>query len=164
MAEHADPGPDVGEPLTLYLVKQLELVVRALMDEALRPRRLTTLQYTALSVLERRDKLSSAQLARRSFVTPQTMNEMVLWLERRELIERERDESNRRVLLISLTPAGRKVVAECRSIIEAFEHRALAPMSPTEAANFRDCLRRSYSALAPLVGQGSDAAGAPPSD
>lgn len=63
-----DPAvPD--RALTLYLVKRLELAIRARMDEVLRPHGLTTLQFTALTALRDRDGLSSAQLARRSFVT-----------------------------------------------------------------------------------------------
>ena len=57
----------------LYLVKQVEQATRAHLDALLRPLGLTTNQYTALSVLERRDDLTSAELARRSFVRPQTM-------------------------------------------------------------------------------------------
>jgi DNA-binding MarR family transcriptional regulator len=151
------PGePDPEPPLTIYLVKQLELVVRALMDDALRPRGLTTLQYTALSVLRRRGKLSSAQLARRSFVTPQSMHEMVLSLERSDLVVRERDPANRRVLLIDLAPRGRTLVAECDPLVREFEHRALESMSDGERFLFRDCLRRGYASLAPLVGRGTD--------
>jgi DNA-binding MarR family transcriptional regulator len=147
-----DPEP----PLTIYLVKQLELVVRALMDDALRPQGLTTLQYTALSVLRRRGKLSSAQLARRSFVTPQSMHEMILGLERSGLVVRERDHTNRRVLLIELTPRGRQLVKECTPLVREFEHRALESMSEGERFLFRDCLRRGYASLAPLVGRGPD--------
>ena len=155
-AEAAEAEPD--EPLTLYLVKRLELVVRSLMDDALRPRGLTTLQFTALSVLARQGRLSSAALARRSFVTPQSMNEMVLWLERHDLVERERDPRNRRVLLIRLTEHGRRTVAECTAIIQEFEDRVLDEMRPGERLIFRDCLRRGYSSLLPLV-QGSDSSG-----
>ena len=111
MAEAADrdpapgpaPGPNPGAdpdvdpdldpegrqgPLTIYLVKQLELAIRSFMDDALRPYGLTTFQYTALTVLQHRGRLSSAQLARRSFVRPQTMHEIVRSLEERGLIER----------------------------------------------------------------------------
>jgi DNA-binding MarR family transcriptional regulator len=153
-ANDGDGEPE--PPLTIYLVKQLELVVRALMDEALRPRGLTTLQYTALSVLRRRGKLSSAQLARRSFVTPQSMHEMVLGLERGGLLMRERDQTNRRVLLIELTARGRQLVAECAPLVREFEHRALETMSDGERYLFRDCLRRGYASLAPLAGRGPD--------
>ena len=38
--------------MLLYLVKQVELAVRARLDELLRPDGLTALQYTALTVLE----------------------------------------------------------------------------------------------------------------
>lgn len=65
-----------GQRLT-YLVKRLEMAERARMEEALRPLRVTLAQYTALSVLERRGGLSSAQLARRHFVTPQAMQQLV---------------------------------------------------------------------------------------
>ena len=150
------------EPLTLYLVKRLELVVRSLMDDALRPRGITTLQFTALSVLTRQGRMSSAALSRRSFVTPQSMNEMVLWLERHGLVERERDPSNRRVLLIRPTDEGRRTVAECTEIINKFEERVLDDMRPGERLVFRDCLKRGYASLLPLVGtqdHGGSAAG-----
>ncbi|MGJ7908674.1 MarR family winged helix-turn-helix transcriptional regulator [Actinopolyspora sp. H202] len=132
------------------------MVVRALMDDALRPHGLTTLQYTALTVLERRGELSSAQLARRSFVTPQTMHEMVQWLERRELVQRRRDETNRRALLINLTPRGRELVTTCAPMIDSLERRVLDSMNPGERLVFRECLGRSYSALTPLVRHRTD--------
>lgn len=146
-------------PLTLYLVKQLEMVVRALMDDALRPHGLTTLQYTALTVLAGRGELSSAQLARRSFVTPQTMHEMVQWLERRDLVQRRRDENNRRVLLIRLTPQGHETVSTCAPIIRSFEQHVLESMNAGERMVFRECLSRSHAVLAPLVGQKPESAG-----
>lgn len=139
------------EPLTLYLIKQLELVARALMDEALRPRGLTTLQYTALTVLRRRGGLSSAQLARRSFVTPQSMHEMVLWLEHHGLVNRSRDQSNRRVLLIELSDRGHELLDECDPLIEDFEDRMLAGMNDSERKSFRAALRDGYMALVPLT-------------
>ena len=63
--------------MLLYLVKQVELAVRARLDELLRPDGLTALQYTALTVLERHPDMSVAQLARNSFVTAQSMADMV---------------------------------------------------------------------------------------
>src|SRR4051794_2090760 len=63
-----------SETTLLYLVKRVELAVRSRLDEVLRPGGLTTLQYTALTVLQRHPaSLTSAQLARNSFVTAQTM-------------------------------------------------------------------------------------------
>ncbi|MBN6039006.1 MarR family winged helix-turn-helix transcriptional regulator [Amycolatopsis sp. 195334CR] len=137
-----------SEPLTLYLVKRLELVIRARMDEALRPKGLTTLQFTALTALRRRSGLSSAQLARRSFVTPQTMNEMVRWLEERGHIERTRDPANRRVLLLALTPAGETLLAECDPLVEAIEAELLAAIPEVQHPLLRQSLELGYNALA----------------
>ena len=87
--------------MLLYLVKQVELAVRARLDELLRPDGLTALQYTALTVLERHPDMSVAQLARNSFVTAQSMADMVAALEDRGLVGRHRDQADRRRLAIA---------------------------------------------------------------
>src|SRR3712207_8878478 len=97
-----------GQRLT-YLVKRLEMAERARMDEVLRPLGVTLHQYTALSILERREGLSSAQLARRTYVTPQAMHQLVASMERDRLIERRPDGENRR------RSEERRVGKECRS-------------------------------------------------
>ncbi|GHE77344.1 MarR family transcriptional regulator [Amycolatopsis deserti] len=140
---HADDAP-----LTLYLVKRLELVIRSLMDDALRPFGLTTLQYTALTALRHRNGLSSAQLARRSFVRPQTMHTMVLTLEKYGLIERAEDPANRRVLLATLTERGRQVLDECTPLVRRLEDRMLSGMDETSRAAFRQGLEDGYGMLA----------------
>ncbi|MGY1899890.1 MarR family winged helix-turn-helix transcriptional regulator [Nocardia gipuzkoensis] len=145
--EGKDGGP-AGAPSTLYLVKQLELVVRALLDDALRPLGLTTLQYTALTVLQRRSGLSSAQLARRSFLRPQTMNVMVQTLQERGLISRERDPDNRRVLVLTLTELGRELLRAAAPRVEQIEARLLDGVGPARSQEFRDALRGGVAALA----------------
>ena len=59
-------------PTLLYLMKQVELAVRAELDDLTRPVGLTALQYTALTVLEQHPDLTAAHLARHSFVTAQS--------------------------------------------------------------------------------------------
>ena len=49
---------------------------------------ITALQYTSLTVLERHDGLSAAQLARDSFVTAQSIADVVRSLENRGLVRR----------------------------------------------------------------------------
>lgn len=136
------------EPLTLYMVKRLELVIRARMDVALRPFGLSTVQFTALTALRARDGLSSAQLARRSFVTPQTMNEMVHSLERRGLIARRQAPDNRRVLLLTLTDSGQELLAHCDPLVEAIEGEMLAAIPAGQHGLLRQSLDLGYAALA----------------
>jgi DNA-binding MarR family transcriptional regulator len=136
-------------PLTTYLVKQAESAIRGHLDTVLRAHALTTVQYTALTVLDHRENLSSAQLARRSFVKPQTMHELVVGLERQGLIERYPSPTQRHVLLIRLTTDGRKKLAECHTDVETIERQMVQDFSDAELAILRALLERCRASLAP---------------
>jgi DNA-binding MarR family transcriptional regulator len=136
-----------GQRLT-YLVKRLEMAERARMEDLLRPLGVTLHQYTALSILERREGLSSAQLARRHFVSPQAMNQMIAVMERDGLIERRPDATNRKILRAWLTTHGKQVLRSCHLLVDELEERMLATLTPEQASAFRFALERSLAALA----------------
>jgi DNA-binding MarR family transcriptional regulator len=131
-----------GDPETtlLYLMKQVESAVRAHLDEVLRPAGVTALQYTALTVLERHPNYTSAQLARHSFVTAQTMADMVTTLEGRGLVERHRDAADRRRLVLSLTNEGRTLLRKYRGQVATLEERMLVNVSSSAADSLRHTL------------------------
>ena len=135
-------------PLLLYVVKQLELATRARLDAVLKESGVTALQYTALSVLERRPTMSAADLARASFVRAQSAADLIGALERRGLIERRTDPDNRRRMLISLTPEGRAFLDTYDPRVEELEEQMLADLGPEERETFRrlvDTARRALS-------------------
>jgi DNA-binding MarR family transcriptional regulator len=141
------------ETTLLYLVKRVELAVRSRLDEVLRPGGLTTLQYTALTVLQRHPaSLTSAQLARNSFVTAQTMADMVSALLDRGLIERNRDPADRRRLVLTLTPEGEALLSRFRGPVEALEARMLSDLTAKQAAELRASLLSCRAALERPVG------------
>jgi DNA-binding MarR family transcriptional regulator len=119
--------------MLLYLVKQVELASRARLDDIFRPIGMTALQYTALTVLERHDNMSSAQLARRSFVTAQSMADMIAALEGRGLIERHRDDVDRRRLVVALTGAGHALLDRYRDEVQALEDSMLSSRAWTSS-------------------------------
>ncbi|MFI1993583.1 MarR family winged helix-turn-helix transcriptional regulator [Actinoplanes sp. NPDC020271] len=135
-------------PSLLYLVKQLELAVRARLDEVVRGHGITALQYTSLTVLERHDGLSAAQLARDSFVTAQSMADMVRALENRGLIRRERNPASRRELLIHLTDGGRGLLAAVAEPVRELEGRMIAKLTENQAAELRQSLITAWQSLA----------------
>ncbi|MER6226400.1 MarR family winged helix-turn-helix transcriptional regulator [Streptomyces sp. 900105755] len=134
-------------PSLLYMVKQLELVVRSHLDELVKPAGITALQYTALTVLERHDGLSAAQLARDSFVTAQSMADLVRSLETRGLIRRERNPRNRRELLILLTDAGRELLAQVAGPVRELEERMVRELTAHQEEQFRLALSKAWHAL-----------------
>jgi len=146
-----DRTHDVPAPRLLYLVKQLESAIRARMDVALRPRRITVPQYTALTVLEQHDDMSAAQLARHSFVTAQAMEGVVAALQSAQLIVRHRDPDNRRRLVISLTDQGRALLDDCRQEVDRIEAVAFAELTTEQRSQLGEWLSESRRALAAEV-------------
>jgi DNA-binding MarR family transcriptional regulator len=142
------PSPSPAGPGLLYLVKQLELAVRARLDGVLRPVALTPLQYTALTVLERRSGLTTAELARNSFVTDQAMADMVVALEHRGFITREGDPRDRRRRVIRLTGPGEEILDRVRDDVVALEQRMVSRLSPRDAARFQEYVVACHAALA----------------
>jgi DNA-binding MarR family transcriptional regulator len=134
-------------PTLLYLLKQVELAIRAELDQLTKPMGLTALQYTALSVLERHPDLTAAHLARQSFVTAQSMTDMVTTLLAHGLIERHRDPADRRRRVIALTPPGQRLLDDLRPQVTALEARMLSMLSPSKAIQLRSALELCRQAL-----------------
>jgi DNA-binding MarR family transcriptional regulator len=118
----------VEEVRLSYVIARLDRAVRRGIDEVLEPFGLTIPQFTTLSVLARRSGLSNAQLARRAYITPQSMNEVVLRLERRGLLERAPDPAHRRILRASVTAEGRKLLKRCEQGVAEMERTMLAAL------------------------------------
>jgi DNA-binding MarR family transcriptional regulator len=135
--------------MLMYLVKQVELAVRSHLDDLLRPDGLTALQYTALTVLERHPDLSSAQLARNSFVAAQSMADMITALQGRGLIERHRDRADRRRLVVALTATGRELLDRYRDQVSSLEGQMLAGLTKAEISSLRRSLHACHANLAP---------------
>lgn len=125
------------EPGMSYAVARLHQRVFAGVTERVAPHGLTTMQFTTLSVLDRHGApLSTSQLARRAFMTPQSMSEVIHALERKGLIKRNPHPNHRRTLPASLTAKGRRVLAACEEAVAAFEALMLEGFSVEERAVF----------------------------
>src|SRR5215211_8582770 len=100
----ADEAAARAEPGVSYAVARLHQRLFAGITERVAAYGLTTLQFTTLSVLSRHGApLSTSQLARRAFMTPQSMSEVIHALERKGLIKRNPHPNHRRTLPATLT-------------------------------------------------------------
>jgi len=115
-----------------YVIARLDRTLRREIDERVRPLGLTLSQYTALSVLSARTGLSNAQLARRSYITPQAMTEVIAELERKGLISRSPHPDHGHILQIEPTSEGMEMLARCDAAVDKMEERMLADLSPGE--------------------------------
>lgn len=142
----ASPVLNGSLPLTTYLIGRLDRIARRALDERLREFGLTALGYTALSVLTVRPGLSNAQLARRSFMTPQGMNQVIDVLVERGYVERHQSTEHGRIRHITLTELGQSVVDECSQRVLAFEAELLAPLDAEQREQLNALLRQVVDA------------------
>lgn len=125
-----DERDELTEPRISYVIARLERAVRQAIATRVRPYGLTTLQYTTLSVLGGRGGLSNAQLARRSYMTPQSMSEVIEALERKGLITRSQHPNHKRVFPATLTATGAKVLEACDEAVADMEEEMLQALDP----------------------------------
>ena len=135
------------EPRISYVVARLERALRVEINERVRPHGLTTLQYTTLSILGRRGELSNAQLARRAYMTPQSMSEVIEALEQKGLVERTPHPNHRRVFPAALTQKGRKVLEACDAAVDELEREMLGELTPHQVKSLRNGLISAVRAL-----------------
>ncbi|BET13509.1 MarR family winged helix-turn-helix transcriptional regulator [Pandoraea sputorum] len=133
-AAGADARPRRSKLRLTYVIASLDRLLRRHMSEALAPLGLTLAQFTALSVLDARGKLSNAQLAQRSFITPQSANEVVSIMASRQWITREPDPNHGRIVLLQLTDEGRRVLAQCEAVAKEIDTRMRAGVTRDDAA------------------------------
>lgn len=136
------PTSPTALPRTIYLLNQTNQAARTCLEVNLRELKLTGLQYTIMTIIRARPGISSAQLSRRFFVSPQTMNEIVTGLEKRGLLQRETSDQNRRVLVTRLTDEGQALLAQCDSIANRVEALAFDALNAEELNALRGLLRR----------------------
>ena len=115
-------------------------MVRDAIDDALAPLGITASQYMAMSMLGRRNGLSSAQLARRFDIEPQSMTGIIKSLEARRFISRRQADSNRRILRIRLTNAGRNCLDACETIVDDAENGLFANLGQSELTILRQLM------------------------
>jgi len=140
---------DRPEHMIGFLVKSLQQTLRQTIEEATRKQGLdlSLAHFVALFGLHREPGITGAQLARRAFVSAQTMNSALRRLEREGRIERRPHPDSRRADSWSVTEAGLADLDRARRVGNAVFARMLAPLDNSEITAFEDYLRRCIGAL-----------------
>ncbi len=99
------------------LVKRLLQLFREGLDEKLRPCGVTAAQLHVLAKLEHEPGISGARLARTCMVTPQTTQVLLRSIEKNGWIVRAKHPENERILLATLTPSGKRILARSRTAV-----------------------------------------------
>ena len=119
-----DPRDTLG-----YRVKRLQSALRARTDEALATEGLTTPQFAALVELAAEPGLTSAELARRCFVTAQTMHRITARLEQASLVRAEADPADAKRRRLHPEPGARRRLERAVRLVARVEADMVGSMS-----------------------------------
>jgi len=126
----------------VYLLKCTELAVRACTEVVLAPFQLTPALFLMLFRLRDSEGVSSADLARTIGVRPQSIVDLIRPLERAALIRRRQAREHQRILRISLTPAGRRLLDRALLAARQLEQQLFASFTPQQIAQLHEGLAR----------------------
>lgn len=115
-----------------YAVKRLQQAVRVAAERELRPLGLTMPQYAVLKALVDRPGLSNSELARRCFVTRQSMNEVLAGLHRAGLVIRVAHPHDGRMQQTQLTDVANAVSRRADDAVARVEQRLTMQLNKTE--------------------------------
>ena len=134
-------------PTLSYAISRLDRVVHSAVANAVREHGLSVAQYTVLSVLGNRGSLSNAQLARRSYVSPQSMNEVLLTLEGRGFVVRQDDPNHGRIRQTALTDKGQQALALCGERVSTVEDEMTSALTASERAELHQLIVKCVRGL-----------------
>lgn len=111
-----------------YVLKQLSSLMRGSMEDVLRPLGLTVPQYACLELLNQNSGLSNSELARRAFVSRQSMNLVLRRLQERGLVARPESAPEGRALPSRLTGEGEDLVLKAGIEVRKVEKDLFSPL------------------------------------
>ena len=135
----------MGQDAVGYLVKRLDSAFKQRMDQALAPHGLTASTYAALHHLHFLGVMSSSDLARASWVTPQTMHRLVNALKKRGYIEEESRQG--RTVFLGLSGSGQAAFSSALQDVAALETRMLGALTDAQADTLRSLLQTCHRTL-----------------
>jgi DNA-binding MarR family transcriptional regulator len=148
-----------GKPPTLTQEQQIGLLFKQLMhafrhdiDQRLRHHGgLSFAHVVTLGQVEETPGLPGAQLARRLFVTAQTLTGLLRRLEQDGHLLRRPHPHNRRADCWHLSPSGERQLREARGVMAPVVTQMLSQLAPAEVESLRDMLQRCVAGLEPAL-------------
>lgn len=126
----------------LTRIKRAEQASQAAKEAVLRPSGITPAQQAILAVLTDTPGITSAELARRCLITPQTVTSTVNRLEAAGLVERRPHPMHRTLVEIHPTSRGREVFDRADSCVDALDSTLSRALSADELATLRHLLAK----------------------
>ena len=121
-----------------------------------KPYVITPPQWSTLAWIDAYQVLSVGVLARKLGIDDSVATGIVKRLELHGLIERVHDQTDRRIVRLSLTSEGSEIVHQLNSVVIAFNERSFHGFSQEQQQTLLEQLRQIVSNVAPETRSGHD--------
>ena len=135
---------------TGYILKQVQQQLHMVMEDALRPLSLNLSQYNVLKSLAASPHTTGAQLARKAFVTPQTMHTILVTMERKKLITRTFASGDKKSIATAITRKGASALKDAESVLAGVFAKGDGTLSASEQEKLGQLLRKLLAGLKDL--------------
>lgn len=125
-----------------FLMRQILTSVATQVEAELAHTELTNAQWVPLFKIYNGHASTVAELARVCHMDTGAMTRLLDRLETKGLVQRQRSDTDRRVVHIALTEIGTQAARAIPHALSAVQNRALAGFSAEEFATFKQLLRR----------------------
>jgi DNA-binding MarR family transcriptional regulator len=142
----ADPLDGLGDRPG-FLIRRAHQISQSVFIEECSSFDITSTQFGVLWILEHAGELDQIGIARLLGFDRSTTALVVKLLERRKLIKRSVDRTDRRRHVLRLTPAGMELRKRAEPAVNRVRARLEAPFAPQEAKTFLRLLGKFTSAL-----------------
>src|SRR5580658_4649472 len=125
-----------------FLARRLQQIGVSIFLEETKDFDITPLQYGVMAAVRATPGVDQIGVSSKVGLDRTTVVGIVDRLERKGLLARRPDPSDRRVRQLFLTPAGKERLVEMRAATDRVQKRLLAPLGPKECAQFVEYLTR----------------------
>jgi MarR family transcriptional regulator, lower aerobic nicotinate degradation pathway regulator len=134
--------PEELRACTGFLLARVGIAMKLAAMEEFERAGFNTYSYGVLAVLAEGATETQATIADTLDLDRSQLVGILDQLERESLIERRRDQTDRRRHMVSITPAGKKQLVKMRAMIKSMEDSLLGALDVDERASLQDFLQR----------------------
>ncbi len=141
----------MADPSMGYLMHWAARLLRRLADRRLKPLGLSSGHLPVITELMHRSEMSQKELTAAAAIEQPTMAEMLLRMERDNIIKRRPDPDDKRSTLISLSPSTLKNLGRIKEVIQSINRDALGALPKHEREPFLQKVTDMISSLETLL-------------
>jgi DNA-binding MarR family transcriptional regulator len=130
-----------------HLLRVVSNIVRQRGRQILSKFDITPPQFNALQALIRRKSMTMGELCQELFLASSTVTDLIDRMEKNNLVQRVRDEEDRRVVRLQVQEKGQKVLDEVMRARKAYLATVLAQLSEEECIRLRDSLKQIHDLM-----------------